>query len=278
MDWGFRREAAIWVDERPYAPNLYPIGTELRKWLLQQGQLTFFSHTDRKLSNALTNPYSYDASLLALAYSATVNDAVAFIRSGKEEDAVDVEIRAIRYYTELVLYTARICEALIKQLLFCTTFRRRDYKRATLGSLLTVECSGCKNSEEKRHKISLLGSLAHRYKFCGPYEACLHDRLTIVRKRRNNETAHSGIVEFQDLNASESRSRLEEQMDLVGCELIHMLAHISDIETHMMEEMHTYIDEENEKSMLEARKLFVKLQAINRGEFPSAVEETGIHD
>ncbi len=259
MDWAFRREAAIFVGDHPIAPNLYPIGSQLRKWMLREGQMTFLAHSDRKLPNAPTNPYSYHAYILMRSYADILNDSHAFVVSTAEREASDSEIQYIRLYSELVLYTARLCEVLIKQLLFCTTFRPGDYEKAALGALLSRNCSGCGNSKEKRHKVSLLGSLAHRYGFCGGYEECLHNHVKIVNRRRNLEAAHSGVIEFVGRTTNESRALLGEQMALIGEELIHMLEHIGDIEIRVIDEMKSHIETEEKKARAEVRKFLKEI-------------------
>jgi len=264
INWEFRREAAIWDGDRPRTANLRPIGDNLRKWLLREGQLTTYVHADKDKTNALTNPYSYNASVLAAVYADIINTAHRFIheKSSENEDWMTIEIRAIRYYSELVLYTARLCEALIKQLLYCTTFKKRDYSRATLGTLLQLDCSGCRNSNAEPHRISLLGSLGHRYGKCGQYEQCLHDKLTIVGSRRNSDTAHAQIVPFEGLEPAKSRERLDGQMLTIGNELIHMLRHIGDIEIAMVEEMHENVDAWNRQANVEGIELLKSLGLI----------------
>jgi hypothetical protein len=236
MDWEFRKEAAIWIDEKPVLPNFYPLATDLRNWLLQQGDLKFFPPSDKKLSPSYSNPYTYDGSILAITFSQIINDSALFI-SGKEEiDAFKAEIRRIRFYTEQVLYIARLCEAFIKQLLFCTTFPEGEYRGSALGALLSKDCNGCKGSKEKRHKLSLLGSLAHRYNFCDGYEKCLNEHMTIVNRRRDVEAAHSGITEFTEKKVSVIRKQLGDDTSKIGDNFVHMLGHISDVEQRMLTE------------------------------------------
>ena len=45
VEWNFRREAFRWRGETPIGPNLHPLGTELRKWLLREGPIQVF-HAD----------------------------------------------------------------------------------------------------------------------------------------------------------------------------------------------------------------------------------------
>ena len=225
----------------PVRPNFYPLGAELRNWMLQKGMVWYFTAKDKVLPGALTNPYSYDGSILSISYGQIINDCVAFSSGTHALDADQAEIKRIRLYTENVAYVARICEAFIKQLLFCTDFIEGNYRGAALGSLLSKDCNGCKSSKDKRHKISMLGSLAHRYGLCGPYEHCLHDHMKIVNRRRDIEAAHSGITEFKIDSTEEARKQLDEDLMTLGNELIHMLLHISDIETKMTAELNAIV-------------------------------------
>lgn len=244
MDWGFRREAAVWVNNRPVAPNFYPLATELRNWMLREGELRFLSSEDKSLPHACTNPYTYDGSILAITYAQIINDSAAFAHGIESLDSTEGEIRRIRLYTENVLYTARICEAFIKQLLFCTTFREADYRGSALGSLLSKDCSGCRSSKQEEHKISLLGSLAHRYHFCQAYEKCLNEHMKIVNRRRDIEAAHSGVTKFSTKETSTARKQLGQDLSKIGEEFIHMLQHIGDIENKMLAELNRMITAE----------------------------------
>lgn len=237
MDWGFRKEAAIFVDDRPVEPNIRPVAGMIRNWMLRKGNLEFLPHSVVKQKGAPSNPYLYNAYALALAYSDVINDSAAFVESQPANSHIEDEIRHFRLYTEYVLYPARILEAVIKQMLYVTTFPESEYKKAALGELLTTECSGCKASAEKRHKISLTGSLAHRYGFCGGYEKCLHDKMEIVRKRRNIEAAHSGVVKLVDRPAKRTRQVFAGQIERIGNEFIHMLQHLDDIERRIIDEI-----------------------------------------
>lgn len=205
--------------------------------MLRKGNVTLFSAEDKGLPGAPTNPYTYDASVLAVAFMSVVNESDAFAKNTEPLDGLDAEIKRIRLYTENVLYTVRLCEALIKQLLFCTSLPEADYHRSALGSLLSKQCSVCRSSKEKRHKISLLGSLAHRYGLCRTYDLCLDQHLRLANRLRNTEAAHSGVTKFLPREASVVRSELGEQLNNVGNDFIHMLLHISEIEGRMLKEL-----------------------------------------
>ena len=241
MEWEFRREAAMWIGDRPVGPNFHPLASELRGWLLRQGNLWVLSPKE----SHFTNPYTCDTSVLAVAFAAIVNDCAAFGKNTEPLSPLDAEIKCIRLYTEYVLYMARLSEAFIKQLLFCTTFDEGSYRGAALGSLLSKDCGGCQSSKEKRHKVSLLGSLAHRYHLCHSYEGCLNDHMKIVNRRRDVEAAHSGVTKFAqkfaDKSASEMREQFDKELIEMGSDFVHMLQHISEIEDRMLNELNSLI-------------------------------------
>jgi hypothetical protein len=239
MEWQFCREAAVWVGNRPIRPNLYPFATELRNWMLRKpDRLGVFSSEEQ----LFTNHYTYDASVLSSIFMYVINDGAEFIKSTVSLDPCEAEIKRIRIYGEYVLYTARLSEVFIKQLLFCTTFPEGDYRGSALGALLSKDCSGCRNSKEKRHKLSLLGSLAHRYRLCHTYDNCLNQHLALANRRRDLEAAHSGVTKFMPKSSAEVRSQFEKEFDKVGVDFIHMLYHISEIETRMLDEVSQLIE------------------------------------
>jgi hypothetical protein len=235
-DWQYRNEAVIWLDGNATLPNLRPIAANLRAWLLREGQLQFLVHSDRTHQLAPTNPYTYNASVLALMYSTIINEASFFAKNREPLDFVDVEIKYLRLASELTLQTARLCEALIKQLLYCTDFKEDQYQNAALGALLSGRCRGCQKSS-KKHYVSLLGSLAHRFGFCRAYEDCLHDKMMITNTTRNETAAHAGVLEFHGRSLEESRKLMTEHLEAIGNELIHMLNHILDIERNIISEL-----------------------------------------
>ncbi len=238
MDYAFRREALMWERDIPIRANFYPFGTEMRKWMLRQpNDLPVLSSAH----NLFSNPYTYNASVLAYAYQFVINDGASFHKSSVPLNAYVAEIKCLRLYGENVLYTARLCEALIKQLLFCTDFSEQEYRTAALGALLSKTCSGCLSSKKKRHKLSLLGSLAHRYPLCHKYENCLEKHLPLVNKQRNLEAAHSGTADFNPKDADSVRNRFEKEMSDIGEDFIHMLQHISEIEEKMIAELSSFV-------------------------------------
>lgn len=237
FDWEFRTEALLWAGEHPIGINFHPVGTEFHQWLLQKGQLSVFAEEHKNTVFSITNPYTYHASVITAILTRVINAAHEFATSTESLDDMEADIERIRVYNEQILYTARLCEATIKQLLYCTQIPKSYYKDASLGALLSIECRVCKDSGKPRHKISLLGSLAHRYHLCLPFEQCLFEHLKIVNRRRNVEAAHSETQALCIRSASASRAQLMQDSLDAGNELVHMLQHVSDLETCMIREL-----------------------------------------
>lgn len=242
VEWGFRREALRWKLDFPVGPNLYPLAGEFRKWLLGKGQFGVFTEEDRCASDSYTNPYTYHASALISILANIINDAHSIVTSTDQADPMEVEIARVRNYNEQVLYIARVCESLTKQLLYCTQIPLKNYKRASLGQLLSTECRGCRASGQQKHKLSYLGSLAHRYKLCGKFEQCLRQHMKIVGRRRNIDAAHSDTPTLNIRSTEESREQLNTDTIELGNEFVHMLEHISEIEDNMIREIETAVE------------------------------------
>jgi hypothetical protein len=241
FDWEFRRESLLWVGEQPIGINFHPLATELYNWLLRKGQVSLLLAEDTVFPTSLTNPYSYNTSVIAGIITHVINATHDFATSTEPMSDTEAEIERIRLYNEQVLYTARFCEAAIKQLLYCTQISKRYYEDVSIGALLSAECRDCKGAGKARHKISMLGSLAHRYGLCLEFEGCLFEHLKIVNRRRNVEAAHSGSQPFRKMPASDSRAQLMKDSLEAGNELVHMLKHISDLETKMISELNNII-------------------------------------
>jgi hypothetical protein len=236
VEWGFRREALIGVGEVALGVNLHPLATEFRAWLLREGKFSVFEEKHRDAILSIKNPYTYHASVIAAILAKAINATHAFGSGTDPLEDMDADIERIRLYNEQVLYTARFCEVTIKQLLHTTQIPESYYQKAALGALLTMQCRTCKGAG--KHKISLLGSLAHRYHLCLPIEQCLAEHLKIVNRRRNVEAAHSETQALRIRSAAESRAQLLQDSLDAGNELVHMLTHISDLEGHMLRELH----------------------------------------
>jgi hypothetical protein len=167
------------------------------------------------------------------------NDCGLFARDTQVDltDVAEAEVRRIRLFSEFVLYGTRICEALIKQLLYCTGFDERIYRRAALGALLAQPCDACRRTRNERHRYSLLGSLAHRYGLCGPYDECLDVDLAKFNTLRNVTAAHASVAEIRAKTSAESRAISGAEVVDAGSTLLHMLLHISQIELRLWEEL-----------------------------------------
>jgi hypothetical protein len=237
VEWGFRREALLYVGALPMRANFHPLATEVRAWLRQEGQFSIFAEEHRAEHGAYTNPYTYHASALAAILAAAVNDSHAIASASGDADPMDIEIARVRSYNEQVLYVARLIEALIKQLLYCTQIAPMYYERASLEGLLSTECRGCQSANSKRHKLSLLGSLAHRYGLCRPFEACLFEHLKLVMRKRNSHAAHSESPLLNLRAPAVAREQLMNDSLEVGNECVHMLQHIAEIEQVMRAEL-----------------------------------------
>lgn len=236
--WGFRRDAAIWIDDAPVLPNMAPLAAEMCKWLQQMSPgLSVCTEQMKGKARSFTNPYTYHATAIGAALGGVVNDAWSFSRSEAPMLALDAEVQRIRLHNEIVLYVARFCEATIKQMLYCTQIPRRLYKRASLGQLLSVDCEACRKSDSERHDISLLGALAHQYFLCHTLDKCVLTHLELVGRRRNLEAAHSDSQTIDARSAAESRSQLATTLEEVGTELGHMAQHIGEIEIKMLGEI-----------------------------------------
>jgi len=216
------------------AVNVFPFATELREWLLQQpAELLLI--TPESLS--LTNPFSHHASYLVGIFTEVVNDFAAFVQ-GRDADLAEpwqVDLKRMRFVSEMTLYAVRICEALFKQLLYCTQFDFERYWYKPLGPLLAARCRACKG--KKRHQVSLTGSLAHRYNLCGQYEQCLRKDLEYLNHLRNAQAAHATVGQTNMSPAVEEAWRIAEwYCNEIGNKFAHMLEHISEIELAMIKE------------------------------------------
>lgn len=217
-------------------PNFYKFATELHKWMqnesailpiLLPGNIAFY------------NPYSRPASVLIRAFQRVEHDCGTFGRDGRVDrlHVSETEVRRIRLFSEFVLYATRICEALIKQLLYCTGFDERIYRRAALGALLAQPCDSCRKSRNEKHRYSLLGSLAHHYALCAPYDECLDVDLAKFNTLRNLTAAHASVAQIRSRTGAESRRILRADVLDAGNTLVHMLLHISQIELRMWDEL-----------------------------------------
>lgn len=228
----------MWDEGAPIGPNMLPLATEMCDWLGQKCHgLSACIEENRGAVGFATNPYTYYASAIGTSLGEVINAVGTFVESIDGADRIEAEVTRVRLQSELVLYTARFCEATIKQMLYCTQIPRDMYEDASLGRLLAVDCQECRNAHKPRHDISLLGALAHQYFLCHTLEHCMADHLSFVGKRRNEQAAHAQSIVLDPKGVSHSRERLRVTFDEVCHEFGHMVEHIGQIETRMIAEI-----------------------------------------
>ena len=119
--WSFSPNAFRWTGEQISGLNLLPLATEMRAWMLQRGHLSLMPPPDLPANGGFTNPYTASGITLALLMSRVINASHEYVTTQTVgHDEVVVEIERIRLYNEVLLYSARLCEVAIKQLLYCT--------------------------------------------------------------------------------------------------------------------------------------------------------------
>jgi len=237
--WGYRPEAFRWIGEQIVGINFLPFGRDMCAWLLRRGNLSILSTADKHADGGFTNPYTFSGASLTLIMAKVVNDFHQFCTTQtSDHNEVDAEIERLRLYNEIVLYAARICEAAIKQLLYCTQFPESRYKRMALGSLLESPCPSCKSeSGGKPHTVSFVGSLAHPFHLCLEFEHCAMEHMDLVNKIRNSEAAHSSIQTLNTRTVEDSKTQLLKDGDEVLSGFVHMLSHVEQLETKMRDDL-----------------------------------------
>jgi hypothetical protein len=229
LEWRFRAEAAVWSESGvPLRPNFYRFASELRKWMLREESLLPILLPD---NNALTNPYSMAASGLIAAFRQVSNDSALSVPA--TSNIVRAEVHRVRLYSEFVLYLTRIGETLIKQLLYCTGFSEKLYRRASSNQLLAQSCIPCRKEAGRRHRVSMLGSMAHQYDMCSAFDYCLDSHLKTLAQLRNKTAAHSATPAFLNYTVPGSTQMLHDDIISAGNEYVHILQHIADIENQM---------------------------------------------
>ncbi len=216
--------------------NLHPFATDLHGWL-QQKPVDLVLFTPGSLS--IENPYTQHVSYLIGIFAEVVNDFIDFTKK-RDPDLSEphyVDLKRMRFASEMILYAVRICEALFKQLLYCTNFDPRRYRRAALGGLLSARCNACWKQKKVSHMVSLAGSLFHRYEHCGQYEECLSKDLQYLNQLRNKQAAHATVASTTSSpNLDHAWSVADWYCLEIGNKFAHMLSHIAEIEQAMMKE------------------------------------------
>lgn len=237
--WSFSPQTFRWSGEMISGINFLPIATNMRAWMLQQGQLSLMSFEHSREKGGLTNPYTKSGITLSLIMASVIDHSYAYAQNIEtSHNALDSEIERLRIYNELLLYSARLIEVVVKQLLYCTQIPESRYKQMGLGQLLESPCPYCKKKNGKEpHLVSLVGTLAHPYGLCLEFEHCAMDHMDIVNKLINSQAAHSTVQELNVRTSAISKSQLlKESTDILN-KLVHMLSHIEDLEQIMMQDL-----------------------------------------
>lgn len=181
-----------------------------------------------------TNTYTESGITLTLLMSNSVNASHHFATSltaNESEDEVSTELERIRLHNELLINSARFCEAVIKQLLHCTQISASLYQRMALGQLLESPCPYCnKKKGVKSHSISLIGTLACPFGLCLAFEHCAMNHMNLVNKLRNTQAAHSEVQTLNIRSISASKEQLYQDCDDILNDFLHMLLHLQELE------------------------------------------------
>lgn len=237
--WGYRPHAFRWNEDELVGINFIPLARDMRAWMMRRGQLPIASIADQGAKGGYTNPYTFSGVALTLIMARVVNAWHKYATTeALESDAIDAEIERLRLYNELVLYSARICEVVVKQLLYCTQIPESRYKTKALGQLLESPCPDCRKENGKEsHMVSLTASLAHPFHLCLEFEHCAMDHMSLVNKMRNSQAAHSGIQTLNIRTVEESKGDLcKDGQDMLEG-FSHMLSHLADLEDRMLDDL-----------------------------------------
>lgn len=234
--WSFRPHAFRWSGEQISGPNLVPLATEMRAWMLQRGQLSLMPPSDPKTNGDFTNPYAVSGVTLQLLMARVINASHEYATTQTpDHDQIDAEVERLRLYNEVLLYSARLCEVSIKQLLYCTQIPESRYKRMALGALLESPCPTCKRQNGNTpHFVSLVGTLAHPFHLCLEFEYCAMDHMDLVNRSRNSQAAHSGTQDLNIRSVEASKAQLMRDSEDALNGFVHMLSHLADLEQKML--------------------------------------------
>lgn len=234
--WSYRPHAFRWVGERIGGVNLLPLASEMRAWMLRRGQLSLMPTPEPPTNGGFTNPYTTSGVTLQLLMGRTINAAHEYASvETPDHNEVDAEVERLRLYNEVLIYSARFCEVVIKQLLYCTQIPESRYKRMALGALLESPCPTCKRENGKEpHLVSLVGTLAHPFHLCIEFEQCAMDHMGLVSRLRNSEAAHAGTQNLNVISVEASKSQLRQDSQEALNGFVHMLSHLEDLERRML--------------------------------------------
>lgn len=234
--WSYRPNAFRWNGEYIAGANLLPLAGEMRKWMQQRGNLSLMPAPVAPSSGSYTNPFTASGVTLQFLMGRVINAAHDYSTTDTvAHDPVDAEVERIRAYNELLMYSARLCEVSVKQLLYCTQIPERRYNRMALGALLESPCPDCKKrAGAQPHQVSLVGTLAHPFGLCMAFEHCAMDHMDLVNRLRNSEAAHSGVQLLAVRTVQASKSQLKEDSQQLLNGFVHMLSHVEELERQML--------------------------------------------
>jgi len=237
--WSYRPHAFRWAGERIAGVNLLPLAGEMRSWMLQRGQLSLMPTPEPPTNGRFTNPYTASGVTLQLLLGRIINASHEYATTQTpDHNEVDAEVERIRLYNEVLMYSARLCEVVIKQLLHCAQIPESRYIRMALGALLESPCPTCKRQTGgKPHLVSWVGTLAHPFRLCLQFEHCAMDHMDLVNRLRNSEAAHASVphLNVRSVEASKSQLAQDSQDALNG--FVHMLSHLGDLERRMIDDL-----------------------------------------
>ncbi|WP_339413817.1 hypothetical protein [Pseudomonas sp. EA_35y_Pfl2_R5] len=237
--WSYHQQAFRWLGERIAGLNILPLAGDMRAWMQQRGQLALMPAPTPPSWGGFTNPYTTSGVTLQLLMARAINAAHEYATTDTpDHNEVDAEVERVRLYNEVLLYSARLCEVAIKQLLYCTQIPETRYGRMALGALLESPCPDCKRHDGKKpHLVSLVGTLAHPFHLCLEFEHCAMDHMALVNRLRNSEAAHSGIQPLNIRSVEESKLQLMQDNQEVLEGFLHMLSHLEDLEHQMLRDL-----------------------------------------
>jgi hypothetical protein len=179
--WSYRPHAFRWAGERIAGANLRPLASEMRSWMLRRGRLSLMPTPEAPGNGGFTNPYTTSGVTLQLLMGRVINASHEYANvQTMDHDEVDAEVERVRLYNEVLIYSARLCEVAIKQLLYCTQIPESRYRRMALGALLESPCPTCKRQSGKEpHLVSLVGTLAHPFHLCIEFDHCAMDHMDL---------------------------------------------------------------------------------------------------
>jgi hypothetical protein len=195
--------------------------------------------SDLPENGGFTNPYTVSGITLALLMSRVIIASHDYATTPTVSDnEVVVEVERIRLYNEVLIYSARLCEVAIKQLLYCTQIPESQYQRMALGQLLESPCPSCKlKNGQKPHHVSLVGTLAHPFHLCMEFEHCAMNHMDFVNKLRNSQAAHSEVQTLNIRPVAESKAQLLQDIDEALSGFVHMLSHLEDLELKILADL-----------------------------------------